>query len=54
MAWHFAQAWKGRTLCLEVRRDLVADPFDPSSRCPIGADKVRAPPSPRALRRWWP
>lgn len=56
MAWHFAQAWKGRTLCLEVRRDLVADPFDPFVEMSIGADKVRALAAPvaEALRRWWP
>lgn len=56
MAWGFAQAWPGRTLCLEVRRDLVADPFEPFAEMTIGAEKVKslAGPIAEALRRWWP
>jgi predicted N-formylglutamate amidohydrolase len=56
MAWNFAQAWQGRTLCLEVRRDLVADPFEPFAEMTIGPDKVKALAGPiaDALRRWWP
>jgi hypothetical protein len=56
MAWHFAHQWRGRTLCLEVRRDLLADPFEPFVEMSIGAEKVRilAGPIADALRRWWP
>lgn len=55
LAWHHATAWPGRTLCLEVRRDLVADPFTPFAQMHIGADKVAhlAGPIAAALRRWW-
>jgi hypothetical protein len=55
LAWHHAAAWPGRTLCLEVRRDLVADPFTPFAQMRIGTDKVAhlAGPIAAALRRWW-
>lgn len=55
MAWEFAQGWPGRTLCLEVRRDLLAEPFEPFAEMTIGAEKVRALAAPiaDALRRWW-
>ncbi len=55
LAWHHATAWAGRTLCLEVRRDLVADPFEPFAQMRIGADKVArlAGPIAASLRRWW-
>lgn len=55
MAWDHATAWPGRTLCMEVRRDLVADPFDPFVEMSIGDPKVHrlAAPLADALRRWW-
>ncbi len=55
MAWHYATTWVGRTLCLEVRRDLVADPFDPFAEMRIGAEKVArlAGPIAHAVAAWW-
>jgi predicted N-formylglutamate amidohydrolase len=55
LAWDHATAWPGRTLCMEVRRDLVADPFDPFAEMVIGEAKVArlAAPVAEALRRWW-
>lgn len=55
MAWEHVTARPGRTLCLEVRRDLLADPFEPFRQMRIGADKVArlAAPLAAALRRWW-
>jgi hypothetical protein len=29
LGFHHAARWPGRTLCVEVRRDLLADPWDP-------------------------
>ena len=45
----------GRALCVEVRRDLLADPFEPFAEMAISAAKVDrlAAPIARALRRWW-
>lgn len=56
MAWQHVQARPGRVLCLEVRRDLLADPFDPFVEMRIGAAKVAALAGPlaAALGRWWP
>ncbi len=55
MAWRFASSWTGRTLCLEFRRDLLADPFEPFAEMRIGAAKVSALADPvaAALRAWW-
>lgn len=55
LAWDHATAWPGRTLCMEVRRDLVAEPFDPFTEMRIGEAKVArlAGPLAEALRRWW-
>lgn len=55
LAWDHATAWPGRTLCMEVRRDLVADPFDPFVEMSIGEAKVARLTAPLAdaLRRWW-
>ncbi|MFO0645446.1 MAG: N-formylglutamate amidohydrolase [Polyangiales bacterium] len=55
MAWHYATTWVGRTLCLEVRRDLVADPFEPFAEMRIGAEKVArlAGPIAQAVAAWW-
>lgn len=55
MAWAHATARPGRALCLEVRRDLLADPFEPFRQMRIGPGKVArlAAPLAAALRRWW-
>lgn len=46
-----ATRWPGRVMCVEVRRDLLADPFVPLQPCTIGASKVArlADPFARAL-----
>lgn len=55
LAWHHVMARPGRALCVEVRRDLLADPFDPFVEMTIGAAKLERLIGPfvRALRRWW-
>jgi predicted N-formylglutamate amidohydrolase len=40
MGYHHAARWPGRVLCLEVRRDLLADPFVPLRRVTIAPEKV--------------
>ena len=40
LAWGYHQERPRHTLCLEVRRDLLADPFDPFVEMNIGATKV--------------
>ncbi len=39
-AFHLAARHPGRTLCVEVRRDLLADPFTPFEQMRIGEVKV--------------
>ncbi|TMQ15480.1 MAG: hypothetical protein E6J90_25365 [Deltaproteobacteria bacterium] len=55
LAWGHVMARPGRALCVEVRRDLLADPFEPFAEMRIGAAKVArlAAPFARALGRWW-
>ncbi|MDB4959780.1 MAG: hypothetical protein JWO36_7349 [Myxococcales bacterium] len=55
LAWDHVMARPGRALCLEVRRDLLADPFEPFAEMKIGASKVDrlSVPLAAALRRWW-
>jgi predicted N-formylglutamate amidohydrolase len=55
MAWEHVTARPGRALCLEVRRDLLADPFEPFREMRIGGEKVArlAAPLAAALRHWW-
>lgn len=55
VAWDHVIARPGRALCVEVRRDLLADPFDPFAQMTIGAAKVARLTGPfvSALRRWW-
>ena len=55
MAWDHVMAHPGRTLCLEVRRDLLADPFEPFAEMHISPDLVDrlAGPIATALARWW-
>ncbi|MBS1119299.1 MAG: hypothetical protein H6Q90_1527 [Deltaproteobacteria bacterium] len=55
LAWDHVIARPGRVLCLEVRRDLLADPFEPFAEMTISAAKLDrlAIPLAAALRRWW-
>ncbi len=55
LAWAHVAAHPGRALCVEVRRDLLADPFEPFAQMQIGAAKVArlVPAFVAALRRWW-
>lgn len=54
-AFHHALAWPGRTLCVEVRRDLLAAPFDPFAQMHIGGDNIDriAGPMARAFGVWF-
>lgn len=54
-AYHLVMAHPGRALCLEVRRDLLADPFEPFAQMRIAPDKVArlATPIATSLRRFW-
>ena len=40
LAYHHVMARPGRAVCIEVRRDLLADPFEPFAQMRIGAVKV--------------
>lgn len=55
LAYDHVIAHPGRALCVEVRRDLLADPFDPFVEMTIGAAKVARLVGPfvRAIQRWW-
>lgn len=55
LAHDLVLAHPGRALCLEVRRDLLADPFTPFAQMHIGVAHLSrlAPPLARALARWW-
>lgn len=55
LAFEHAMRMPGRALCLEVRRDLLADPFEPFAEMHIGAEKVArlAGPLATALRAWF-
>jgi hypothetical protein len=55
LAWDHAIARPGRALCVEIRRDLLADPFAPFVEMRISDAKVErlAAPFARALQRWW-
>ena len=55
LAFEHVRARPGRTLCVEVRRDLLADPYEPFAEMRIGAAKIEQLVGPfvRALRRWW-
>ncbi|MBL8921290.1 MAG: N-formylglutamate amidohydrolase [Myxococcaceae bacterium] len=48
--------WPGRVLCVEVRRDLLADPWDPFAQQRISDEKCAtlAGPFAEALRAWFP
>jgi predicted N-formylglutamate amidohydrolase len=55
LAWDHVMARPGRAVCIEVRRDLLADPFDPFAQMTIGPAKVArlVGAFSSALRRWW-
>jgi len=55
LAFDHVMARPGRALCIEVRRDLVADPFEPFAQMRIAPAKVErlAVPLAAALLRWW-
>jgi len=47
--------WPGRVLCVEVRRDLLADPWTPFAEMTISPTKGArlAAPFADAVARWW-
>jgi hypothetical protein len=55
LAWEHVVRRPGRALCLEVRRDLLADPFEPFAQMRIGDEKVArlAGPLAAAIGLWW-
>ena len=55
LAWDHVMAHPGRALCVEVRRDLLAEPFAPFAQMQIGTAKLERLVAPfvHALRRWW-
>jgi predicted N-formylglutamate amidohydrolase len=55
LAYEHVMARPGRALCLEVRRDLLANPFQPFEQMTIAPAKVDriAVPLAAALLRWW-
>jgi predicted N-formylglutamate amidohydrolase len=55
LAYQHVMDHPGRTLCVEFRRDLLADPFVPFAEAHIGAAKVErlAAALSTALRAWW-
>lgn len=55
LAFEHVKAMPGRTLCLEVRRDLLADPFEPFAEARISPASLArlAPPIATALRAFW-
>jgi predicted N-formylglutamate amidohydrolase len=55
LAWEHVMRHPGRALCAEVRRDLLADPFQPFAEMRIGEAQVArlAGPLAEALLRWW-
>ena len=54
LAYDYVIARPGRAICVEVRRDLLADPFTPFAQMHIGAQKVArlVGPFANALRRF--
>lgn len=55
LAWGHVTRWPGRVLCVEVRRDLLAAPFDPFAEMHIDPDRVSrlASPLATAAGAWW-
>jgi predicted N-formylglutamate amidohydrolase len=56
LAWDHIARRPGRAVCIELRRDLVADPFEPFREMKIGAQKVArlAGPLAEAMGAFWP
>ena len=55
LAFAHVTKWPGRVLCVEVRRDLLANPWTPFSQMTIGDEKCArlAGPFAEAVRAWW-
>lgn len=55
LAWHHVQQRPGRAICIEVRRDLLADPFEPFAEMRISDAKIERLVGAfvTAVRRWW-
>lgn len=55
LAFDHVQRRPGKALCIEVRRDLLADPFEPFAQMTIGDAKVAviAQPLATALQAWF-
>lgn len=55
LAYDHVMTRPGRALCVEVRRDLLADPWDPFAEMRIAPAQVErlAVPLAHALRGWW-
>jgi hypothetical protein len=55
LAYEHVMARPGRALCVEVRRDLLAEPFAPFAQMRMGEAKVArlAEPLAHAVLRWW-
>jgi predicted N-formylglutamate amidohydrolase len=53
-AFHHAGRWAGRAACIEFRRDLLADPWDPFAEMRISPEKAArmAGPLASSLARW--
>ena len=53
-AFHHAARWPGRALCVEVRRDLLAEPFSPFAEMRIPVEKAQrmAGPIVEAMGAW--
>jgi hypothetical protein len=53
-AFHHGGRWPGRSLCVELRRDLLADPWDPFAEMrisPTAAERMAGPLA-DAVERW--
>ncbi len=55
LAWSHVMAHPGRALCVEVRRDRVAEPFEPFAQMKMSAEKVGqlGGALAAAMRTWW-
>lgn len=55
LAFDYVQSHPGRGLCVEIRRDLLADPWDPFAQQRISPAKVDrlAAALTSSLARWW-
>lgn len=55
LAFGHVTKWPGRVLCVEVRRDLLANPWTPFAQMNIGDEQCArlAGPFAEAVRAWW-